>query len=111
MLTNLKQLYISSNGIEVLENLDQNVNLTTIDYAANKITKLDNLHTLDKITEFWFNDNQVSDWSEIDKLAQMKELETVYFEWNPIQTLCPADYLRKMKLTLPLLLQIDATLC
>ena len=54
---------------------------------------------------------QVSDWSEIDKLAHMKELETVYFEWNPIQTLCPADYLRKMKLTLPLLLQIDATLC
>ena len=59
MLTNLEQLYISNNGIDVLENLDQNVNLTTIDFAANKITKLDNLQNLDKITEFWFNDNQV----------------------------------------------------
>lgn len=61
----------------------------------------------------------------------MKSLETVYFEHNPIQVCikdifyfdaylllilfvqdqAPADYRRKLKLTLPSLTQIDATLC
>jgi protein phosphatase 1 regulatory subunit 7 len=41
----------------------------------------------------------------------MKNLETVYFERNPIQTQSPADYRRKLKLALPSLSQIDATLC
>lgn len=54
---------------------------------------------------------QVADWAEVDKLAHMKELETVYFERNPIQSHGPADYRRKLKLALPSLLQIDATLC
>ena len=55
----LEQLYISNNGIEVLENLDQNGSLTTVDLASNRISKLDNLQTLENIEEFWFNDNQV----------------------------------------------------
>jgi protein phosphatase 1 regulatory subunit 7 len=41
----------------------------------------------------------------------MSSLETVYFERNPIQTQAPADYRRKLKLALPTLAQIDATLC
>ena len=58
-LKSLEQLYISHNGIEVLENLDQNTSLTTIDLASNRISKLDNLKPLENIEEFWFNDNLV----------------------------------------------------
>ena len=54
---------------------------------------------------------QVADWSEIPKLGHMKELATVYFERNPIQTHHQADYRRKLMLALPMLSQIDATLC
>jgi len=30
------------------------------------------------------NDNQLSDWPEVDKLAGLKKLNTVYMERNPI---------------------------
>ena len=43
------------------------------------------------------------------KLEANGKLSTVYFERNPIER--SADYRRKMKLTLPNLTQIDATLC
>ena len=52
---------------------------------------------------------QVSDWNEVKKLEVNGKLSTVYFERNPIER--SADYRRKMKLTLPNLTQIDATLC
>ncbi len=58
-LKNLEQLYISHNGIEILENLEQNNSLTTLDLASNRISKLDNLKPLENIEEFWFNDNLV----------------------------------------------------
>jgi protein phosphatase 1 regulatory subunit 7 len=54
---------------------------------------------------------KVADWCEINKLTHMNELATVYFERNPIQQHCPADYRRKLILALPTLSQIDATLC
>ena len=41
----------------------------------------------------------------------MKQLATVYFERNPIQKSNQADYRRKLKLCLPTLTQIDASLC
>lgn len=53
--------------------------------------------------------HQISDWNQIDRLVPMKKLGTVYFERNPIQK--TADYRRKLKLALPSLNQIDATLC
>ena len=55
----LEQLYISNNGIEVLENLDQNTSITTLDLASNRISKLEGLKNLQNIEELWFNDNQV----------------------------------------------------
>jgi protein phosphatase 1 regulatory subunit 7 len=44
------------------------------------------------------------------ELGGLKKLETVYFEGNPLQTNAPAQYRLKVKLTLPQVKQIDATL-
>lgn len=55
------------------------------------------------------NDNQIADWSSIEYLQQNKKLATIYLERNPLAS-DPA-YRRKLKLTLPSLQQIDATLC
>ena len=60
-------------------------------------------------SNFFFLAFQVSDWKEIENLAKLSELDTVYFEHNPIHK--SADYRRKMKMILPQLRQIDATLC
>ena len=58
-LSNLDDLYISHNGIQKIQGLDNNTELTTLDLAGNRISALDNLKALEKIEEFWFNDNQV----------------------------------------------------
>ena len=54
------------------------------------------------------NDNQISDWKDIDQLAGAKQLQTVYLERNPVAK--DVSYRRKLKLALPSLTQIDATL-
>ena len=54
------------------------------------------------------NDNQISDWKDVDQLAGAKQLQTVYLERNPVAG--DVNYRRKLKLALPSLTQIDATL-
>lgn len=55
------------------------------------------------------NDNEVSEWTCVEKLEANKKLSTVYLERNPVAS-DPA-YRRKLKLIVPWLNQIDATLC
>lgn len=49
----MDQLYCSHNGIEVLEGLDNNVKLQTLDMAVNKIKKIENISHLTDLEEFW----------------------------------------------------------
>ena len=107
----LDDFYISHNGIKCIEGLETNKELTTLDIAGNYIEKLENLEQLHKLEELWCNDNQISDWNEIRNIEHMRNLATVYFERNPIQIQKSGDYRRKLKLALPSLTQIDATLC
>lgn len=55
------------------------------------------------------NDNQISDWGNMDVLKHNQGLRTVYFERNAIYT--DIQYRKKLKLIMPWLQQIDATLC
>ena len=61
------------------------------------------------LEEFWANNNQISSWAEVEKLMVNTSLATVYLEHNNIQK--DPQYRRKIKLALPTLTQIDATLC
>lgn len=109
-LENLEEFYISHNKIETIEGLENNKNLQILDVSANKITKLDNLNHLTKLTDFWCSYNKVDNFDEIGKLSKLPELDTVYFEGNPIQFQNPTAYRRKVKLYLgPSLTKIDAT--
>lgn len=54
------------------------------------------------------NDNEVDKWSSVEELVNNKELKTIYLERNPVAT--ETSYRRKMKLTIPWIVQIDATL-
>ena len=110
-LTNLEELYLSHNGIEKIENLDHNTNLNVLDVTSNKLTKLENLSHLTKLTDFWCSYNHIATFEEISKeLGKLPELDTVYFEGNPVQTQNMTAYRRKLKLNLgPSLTKIDAT--
>jgi len=111
-LPKLEQLYVSHNGIQKIEGLDNNGELTTLDLAGNRIKLLENVGHLTKLEEFWFNDNLLEDWHQVDNLRQNPGLKTVYFERNPIwQDGRDPNYRRKIKLALPNLQQIDATMC
>ncbi|WAR15166.1 PP1R7-like protein, partial [Mya arenaria] len=108
-LVNLDDLYLSDNGIEKLEGLEACTKLTTLDLAKNRLTKIENISHL-------FNDNKIDSWKEVESLVPLKNLETVYMERNPIyyeagkQLKADPAYRRKIKLTLPWIKQIDATL-
>lgn len=135
-LVNLTELYISENGIEKIEGLEQNKLLETLDLAKNRLTSIDNTEHLEHLEEFWVrlistlichfrfltatlytfcslstqaNSNQIADWSNVNKLQSNKQLQTVYLEHNPLWK--DVQYRMKIKLALPWLQKIDATLC
>ena len=56
-----------------------------------------------------FNDNQLEAWEDLDQLKNCIKLQTIYLERNPIWK--DTAYRRKVKLALPTITQIDATLC
>jgi protein phosphatase 1 regulatory subunit 7 len=55
-----------------------------------------------------FNHNQLDHWGDVDLLQPAAGIKTVYFEANPIAR--DPQYRRKLKLALPSLTQIDATM-
>lgn len=58
------------------------------------------------------NGNQFSSYDDVEtQLGNKKKLETVYLEGNPLQKNDPSNYRRKIKLLLPTIAQIDATMC
>ncbi|XP_068023549.1 protein phosphatase 1 regulatory subunit 7-like [Melanerpes formicivorus] len=106
-LVNLRELYLSHNGIEVIEGLENNNKLTMLDIASNRIKRIENISHLTELQEFWMNDNLVESWSDLDELKGAKNLETVYLERNPLQK--DPQHRRKIMLALPTVRQIDAT--
>ena len=56
-----------------------------------------------------FNDNQLDSWEDLDQFKNCTKLQTIYLERNPIWR--DTAYRRKVKLALPTVTQIDATLC
>lgn len=82
-----------------------------IDISSNQISQLTNLKHLQHLEEVWASSNQLSSFDEVEKeLADKKELTTVYFEGNPLQTKSPALYRNKVRLALPQIKQIDASM-
>lgn len=110
-LVALEELYLQHNGITKIEGLENNVNLQVLDVQNNKLEHLSGLSHLTKLTDFWCLYNKVASFEEIGKeLGKLPELDTVYFEGNPVQSENPTAYRRKLKLYLgPSLQKIDAT--
>lgn len=81
-----------------------------LDISSNQISQLTDLRHLEHLEELWASSNRLSSFDEIEKqLANKKELNTVYFEGNPLQTKNPALYRNKVRLAIPQITQIDAS--
>ncbi|MCJ1301541.1 Protein phosphatase 1 regulatory subunit sds22 [Hypocenomyce scalaris] len=109
-LCNLEELYVSHNALTAISGLDRNLKLRVLDISNNEITNLTDLEHLTHLEEVWASSNQLSSFEEVEgQLADKEELNTVYFEGNPLQTKNPFMYRNKVRLALPQVQQIDAT--
>ena len=109
-LTNLEEVYISHNALTEISGLENNVNLRVLDISNNQITHLTNLKNQRLLEELWASSNLIISFEEVEKeLADKEELNTVYFEMNPLQLKNPALYRNKIRLALPQIQQIDAS--
>jgi protein phosphatase 1 regulatory subunit 7 len=109
-LPQLEELYVSHNALIETNGLGSNHNLRVLDISNNKILHLSNLSHLTKLEELWASNCQLSSIQELEKeLADKKNLETVYFEGNPLQLNSPVMYRNKIRLALPQVKQIDAS--
>ena len=110
-LTNLEELHISHNALDEISGLENNTNLRVIDISNNRITHLTNLEKQEHLEELWASSNLIASFEEVEKeLGDKKELNTVYFEMNPLQLRNPALYRNKIRLALPQIQQIDASM-
>ncbi|EPS41846.1 hypothetical protein H072_4233 [Dactylellina haptotyla CBS 200.50] len=108
-LMTLEELYVSHNAIEDLSGLENTPNIKILDVTHNKLTSIKGIEHLSQLAEFWASENQISSFREVEEILKDKaELETVYFEMNPLQTTGPATYRNKVRLALPQIKQIDA---
>jgi protein phosphatase 1 regulatory subunit 7 len=74
------------------------------------VTKLEKISHLKRLEEVWASNNELSSFAEVEReLKDKEDLETVYFEGNPLQTRGPAVYRNKVRLALPQVKQIDAS--
>lgn len=111
-LPQLEELYMSHNGLESLEGIENNTKLRVLEISNNQITNLKALVPLVELEDVWASYNQISDFSDVEQaLADKKALTTVYFEGNPLQLKSPALYRNKVKMALPQIQQIDASMC
>ena len=111
-LPDLEELYVSHNAITEItpQSLKNNKKIRVLDISNNQIKRLENLEHLSELEEFWASTNLISEFKDVENmLADKKNLETVYFEANPIQFQGPAVYRNKIRLALPQIKQIDAT--
>ncbi|MCJ1361773.1 hypothetical protein MMC16_000873 [Acarospora aff. strigata] len=109
-LANLEEVYISHNALTSISGLEHNHKLRILDVSNNQIPHVTNLKHLSHLEELWASNNQLESFQEVEReLADKKELTTVYFEGNPLQTNNPVMYRNKIRLALPQIMQIDAT--
>ena len=108
MVFNLKELYLSQNFIEKIENLDKLVNLEILDLAFNKISKLENIETLTQLTDLWLNNNNISDPHDLEMLKFVPKVTTVYFWKNPVADI--PGYRQIIQQYLKDIEQIDSTM-
>jgi protein phosphatase 1 regulatory subunit 7 len=111
-LPQLEELYISHNALTTLEGLEKVSGLRVLDISNNQVGSIKGLKHLKELEELWASYNQITDWNVVEEeLNDKKQLNTVYFEGNPLQLKAPALYRNKVKLMLPQVMQIDASKC
>lgn len=105
-MANLKELYLSHNGIKKIENLEGLDSLELLDLSGNFIRVVENVEHLTNLKDIWLNNNNIDTYDFLEVLKKLPNLETLYIEQNPVTS--EPDYVQKVKAALPHLKEIDA---
>ncbi|SIO73800.1 Leucine Rich repeats (2 copies) [Babesia microti strain RI] len=104
-LTNLCELYLSHNMLSNPPNLSQ-MALKIVDLGNNEITRLDELAKID-LVELWLNNNFIDN---IEPLNDMKKLQVLYLEGNPVQHRLGPSYRNQILQCCTTISQLDANI-
>eukprot|EP00451_Oxyrrhis_marina_P028261 CAMPEP_0204340122 /NCGR_PEP_ID=MMETSP0469-20131031/22332_1 /ASSEMBLY_ACC=CAM_ASM_000384 /TAXON_ID=2969 /ORGANISM="Oxyrrhis marina" /LENGTH=398 /DNA_ID=CAMNT_0051324585 /DNA_START=11 /DNA_END=1207 /DNA_ORIENTATION=+ len=105
----LEHLYLGHNGLPNVPDspgMNQLEQLKELDLAGNPITELPELR-LSQLEDLWANDCKVESLEQVEKLALLPVLDTVYLERNPLQADAEA-YREAIIKHCPKLTQLDA---
>lgn len=109
--TTLEELFLAHNGIadDGIQGLKiAFTKLNVLDLSRNQLTTLKDLAHLTSLEELWVSGNQISTWEGVQPLVALTALDTIYLEYNPIQS--EPFYRRHLaEILAPSLTQIDAT--
>ncbi|KAI0994807.1 hypothetical protein K3495_g13375 [Podosphaera aphanis] len=109
-LIGLEELYISHNALKDLSGLEGCTSLRILEISNNSVSSLEGIAHLSRLKELWASYNQLDSFAEVERiLGNKNDLNTVYFEGNPLQMKGPAVYRNKVKIALPQVFQIDAS--
>ena len=115
MSPTLEELYLAHNGLTDAGGLVEHAfpELIQLDISRNQFTSLNALGktatSFPVLEELWCSGNAIADWDEIKECVHLTALETIYLEYNPLQTTDPL-YRKTLAQLLPQLKQIDATM-
>lgn len=82
MLVNLKELDLSFNYIERIENLEKLVNLEILSLFSNMITKLENLDTLQKLIILSVGNNLITSTEGVCSKLILNMLIRIFYKHN-----------------------------
>lgn len=94
-MTRLKILSLGRNALKKIEHLDANAaTLEELWVSYNQISTLDGLSSCTNLTTLYISNNQIKQWTELDKLASLPNLRDVLFVGNPIYDDMPKEQAR-----------------
>jgi protein phosphatase 1 regulatory subunit 7 len=113
-LENLEEIYLAHNGITTEgaahpTGLAQDFKvLNVVDLGRNRLTSANGFAHISTLQELWLSGNKIASFDDIQALAGLTSLDTVYLEYNPLQE--DPMYRKKIAELIPCLKQIDANM-
>ena len=81
--------------------------LEILDLAVNVITKIENLEAQADLDELWINNNQLSDWADLEYVGKtLTKLKGIYLASNPLWQRGD-EFVIKVKTAIPQIKEVE----
>lgn len=102
----LEELYMQQNFITKIEGLENNKKLKILDLAYNMVQQIDGLDNNKELTDLWLNKNCIKDWSSVEYLQCLPNIDTIYLIDCPVAS--DKKYVKWIIDNVPQVQQIDS---